>query len=124
MNVTVLKSKIHLARVTEVRLNYEGSLMIDRDLMDIVGIFPFEKVLVANITNGSRFETYAIEAPRQSRIFCLNGATAHLGSVGDSLTIFAFCTGTPEEVKTFKPRIVILNEENNVNRIIGGEGDE
>ncbi|KPK95750.1 hypothetical protein AMJ80_03855 [bacterium SM23_31] len=124
MILTVLKSKIHRAKVTETRLDYEGSLTIDRDLMDLVGLIPYEKILVANITNGSRFETYVIEGPRQSRIFLLNGATAHLGSVGDLLTIFAFCRVSPEEAKSLKPRIAVLdnnNNNNNVYKMIGGE---
>jgi len=121
MRLTVLKSKIHRAKVTETKLDYEGSLVIDRDLMDLVGLVPYEKILVANITNCSRFETCVIEGPRQSRIFLLNGAAAHLGSVGDLLTIFAFCDVSPEEAKSLKPRIAILDENNSVYKIFGGE---
>ncbi len=121
MLVNKLKSKIHKARVTEAEFHYVGSLTIDRDLMDIVGLVPYEKILVANIANGNRFETYVIEGSRQSRTFCLNGATAHLGSVGDELTIFAFCGVTLEEEKKLVPKIAVLDEHNNVMTLSGGE---
>ncbi len=124
MYIKKLKSKIHRARVTEAELDYVGSLTVDKDLMDITGLVPFERVLVANISNGNRFETYIIEGARQSRTFCLNGATAHLGSVGDLLTVFAFCDVTPEEEKEMVPRIVILDNNNNVMEFIGGEDGE
>jgi len=124
MNLILLKSKIHNACVTDASLRYEGSLTIDRDLMDIAGIVPYEKVLVSNMSNGSRFETYIIEGPRQSRSICLNGAAAHLGTVGDLLTIFTFCTLSPEEAKVFKPRIVVLGENNTVVKISGGSNDK
>ena len=124
MQITLLKSKIHIAKVTESQLNYVGSLTIDRDLMDLVGMVAYEKILVANMSNGKRFETYVIEAPRQSREFCLNGGTARLGIEGDLLTIFAFCSLSPEEAKEFKPRIAVLDENNNVHTFFGGENDE
>ncbi|MFC1514144.1 aspartate 1-decarboxylase [candidate division KSB1 bacterium] len=124
MFLSVLKSKIHMARITEAELDYIGSLTIDRDLMDIAGLVPNEKILVANMNNGNRFETYVIEGSRQSRIFCLNGATALLGSVGDRITIMAFCQVTPEEAKEFKPKVAILDENNNIFKILGGENGE
>jgi len=124
MYITKLKSKIHRARVTEAELDYIGSLTIDKDLMDITGLVKFEKVLVANLTNGNRFETYVIEGARQSRTVCLNGAPAHLGSVGDLLTIFAFCDVTPEEEKELIPQIVVLDDNNNVLELIGGQDGE
>lgn len=112
MQVTLLKSKLHHARVTSCELEYNGSLTIDRDLMDLVKLHPYEKILVANLANGERFETYAIEAPRGSRTICLNGATAHKGSKGDRLIIFAFGHFAPEEVASHHPLVAVLDEKN------------
>lgn len=117
MLVTMLKAKLHRARVTDAVLEYEGSLMIDQDLMDAVEILPFEKILVAVLENGNRFETYAIPGPRGSGVIGLNGATVHLGSVGDHLIIFTFAGLTPEEAAVHKPRVMILDESN---RSVGG----
>ena len=112
MQVTLLKSKLHHARVTESALEYQGSLTIDADLMAAVGILPHEKILIANMANGERFETYAIEAEAGSGTICLNGATAHKGSVGDRLIIFSFASMTPEEATTHKPSILVLDAAN------------
>jgi len=112
MFITLLKSKLHHARVTSCELEYNGSLTIDRDLMDLVRIQPYEKILVSNLANGERFETYAIEAPRGSRVICLNGATAHKGKTGDRLIIFAFGHFGPEEVKSHHPLIAVLDADN------------
>lgn len=114
MLVEVLKSKLHRARITDSQLDYEGSLGIDRDLMDAVGLLPWERVLVVNRTNGERLETYAITAPRGSRTICLNGAAARRGAVGDQLTIMAFASVPADEVAAHRPRIAILTDENNV----------
>jgi len=124
MNLILLKSKIHRACITNACLDYEGSLTIDRDLMDVAGMLPYERVLVSNMADGGRFETYVIEGPRQSRIICLNGAAAHLGKVGDLVTIFSFCIVTPEEAKGFKPRIVVLDRDNKVVKVTGGRNDK
>ena len=113
MLITMLKSKLHHARVTESELEYNGSLTIDRDLMDGVKLRPYEKILVANMANGERFETYAIPAPRGSRTICLNGATAHKGAVGDRLIIFAFAQLSEEEVASHRPLVTILDAGNN-----------
>lgn len=123
MLLRMLKSKIHKARITEACLNYEGSFTIDRDIMDLVGLVPYEKILISNMYNGHRFETYVIEGARHSRVFCLNGATARLGEVGDSLTIFSFVDLTPEEIKTHRPKIATLDENNNVVKITGDENE-
>lgn len=112
MLITMLKSKLHHARVTESELEYNGSLTIDRDLMDSVRLHPYEKILVANMANGERFETYAIPAPRGSRTICLNGATAHKGAVGDRLIIFAFAQLSEDEAACHKPLITILDAGN------------
>jgi aspartate 1-decarboxylase len=112
MMVSMLKSKLHFARVTESVLEYEGSLKIDQDLMDIVRLRPFEKILVANVENGQRFETYAIAGERGSGVIGLNGATCHCGAVGDRIIIFSFCLLTPEEAGAHRPLVQILDAQN------------
>ena len=109
---TFLKAKLHRATVTGVQLDYEGSLTIDRALMEAVDIVPFEKILVANMENGERFETYAIPAPPGSGRIVLNGATAHKGSPGDRVIIFTFCELAEGEIAEHKPRVLVLNEQN------------
>lgn len=108
----MLKSKLHCARVTESVLEYEGSLSIDADLLEAVGLAPFEKILVADMENGNRFETYAIPAPRGSRSIGLNGATTHLGKVGDRIIIFSFCLVPTAAVAQHHPKVLILNDRN------------
>jgi aspartate 1-decarboxylase len=112
MRAFLLKSKIHRAQVTAGSLDYEGSLTISRDLMDKVGMFPYERILCSNMANGERFETYAIpgEAGRGSII--LNGATARLGKPGDRLTIMSFALVEPHEVSTWQPRVIVLGDRN------------
>ncbi|HQL08452.1 MAG: aspartate 1-decarboxylase [Lentisphaerae bacterium] len=112
MHIQILKSKLHRAMLTACELNYQGSLSIDRDLLDLAGIFPYEKILVVNQNNGLRLETYAIEAPRGSREFCLNGAAARLGLPGDMVTIMAFASIEPAEAADWKPTVVVLSEQN------------
>ena len=114
MLITMLKSKLHHARVTESELEYQGSLTIDRQLMDDVRMHPYEKILVANMANGERFETYAIPAERGSKVICLNGATAHRGAVGDRLIIFSFAQIEESAVAAHKPRVLVLDENNDV----------
>ncbi|MCC6353946.1 MAG: aspartate 1-decarboxylase [Verrucomicrobiae bacterium] len=112
MTASLLKSKIHRARVTDRSLDYEGSLAIDLDIMETVGLLPHERILVGNMANGQRFETYAIPGPRGSGAICLNGATARLGEPGDLLTIMAFGQYTPQEAASHKPKIVTLGDAN------------
>ena len=114
MLVQLLKSKIHRARLTSCILDYEGSLSIDQDLMDAVGMLPGEKLLIVNQTNGERLETYAIVSPRGSREFCLNGAAARRGEPGDMITIMTFAGVSADEAGTFKPRVIVLNEKNDI----------
>jgi aspartate 1-decarboxylase len=116
MLIHVLKSKIHRAQVTAGDVNYEGSLGIDRDLMDKVGLLPYEKILCGNMANGERFETYAIAAERGSGQIILNGATALLGKPGDRLTIMSFAEMDLAEAKTWKPQIIVLGEDNSILR--------
>ena len=108
----LLRTKLLRAEVTGARLDYEGSLAIDIELMNLVGMLPYEKILVGNLANGERFETYAIPAPAGTREICLNGATAHLGKAGDLLVIMTFVELSPEEAKTWKPKTATLAERN------------
>ena len=110
--VTLLRAKLHRIRVTEACLDYVGSLTVDEDLMDAVGIFNYEKILVANVDNGERFETYAIRGPRGSGVCCLNGAAAHKGKVGDKLIVMAWAQVPEDEARTFQPKIGVLDETN------------
>lgn len=114
MHVQILKSKLHRATLTECVLEYEGSLAIDLDLLDAVGMLPYEKILVVNQTNGQRLETYAIPGPRGSRQFCLNGAAARCGYPGDMLTVMSFAAMTPAEAAAFTPQVAVLDEQNHI----------
>lgn len=116
MEVSILKSKIHQATVTGTDMRYEGSIVVDTALMDEVGLFPYEKVLVANMATGDRFETYVIPGERSSGAIELNGATARLGQIGDRVIIFAFARVPEAEARDFLPRIVKLDEKNKVVR--------
>jgi len=112
MLVHLLRTKLLRAEVTGARLDYEGSLAIDHELMDLVGLLPYEKILVGNLANGHRFETYAIPAPAGSRELCLNGATAHLGKPGDLLVVMSFAEVPVAEAAAWKPRTVTLADRN------------
>lgn len=116
MQITLLKSKIHRAAVTGASLHYEGSLTVPTDIAEMVGLLPYEKILVGNLQNGERFETYAIYGPAGMGQIELNGATAHLGAIGDRLTIMSFARLTPEEAKTHHPRVAVLDAQNQVVR--------
>ena len=121
MEFTLLKSKIHRAAVTGASVDYEGSLTIASDLAELVGLREYERILVGNLTNGERFETYAICGERQRGIIELNGATAHLGKIGDRITIMSFARYTPEEAAVHQPRIVVLDEKNKIVRYEKGD---
>lgn len=114
MDLILLKSKIHQATVTGVNMDYEGSIVIDSALMDEVQLHPHEKVLVANISTGDRFETYVIRGERGSGSIELNGATARLGQIGDRIIIFSFAVMSETEAKTHAPRIIQLDDTNRV----------
>lgn len=116
MELSLLKSKIHRAAVTGASLHYEGSLTISSDLAERVGLVPYEKILVSNLNNGERFETYVIYGEKGARQIQLNGATAHRGQVGDRLTIMNFASYTPQESIGHRPRVILLNELNEVIR--------
>jgi aspartate 1-decarboxylase len=119
MQITLLKSKIHRATVTGASLDYEGSLTISADLAELVRLVAYEKILVANLNNGERFETYAIYGEARQGIIQLNGATAHLGQVGDRLTIMSFARYSPEEAVRRSPRVAVLNDKNEILRYEG-----
>lgn len=114
MLVHVLKSKIHRAQVTAGDVNYEGSLGIARDLMDKVGLLPYERILCGNMANGERFETYAIPAEPGSGQIILNGATARLGKPGDRLTIMSFTEVEATKAKAWQPQVIVLGEKNTI----------
>ncbi len=114
MTLTLLHAKLHHLRVTQADLEYLGSLTIDEDLMDAVGLHTYEKILVANLDNGQRLETYAIPGPRGSRIACLNGAAAYMGKKGDRLIIMAFAQVDEKDAPTFQPKVVRLDAENRI----------
>ena len=118
MQVTLLKSKIHRATVAGVHPDYSGSLSIDQDLLDAAGFLHHEKILVGNITNGERFETYCIPAPRGSGEIALNGAAAHKGKVGDLLVIITFVSLNPEEASVWEPKLVLVEEKNLSHQIV------
>jgi aspartate 1-decarboxylase len=116
MKIFVLKSKIHNATVTEAKLEYEGSIVIDEILMKAANIKEYEKVLIANFTNGNRYETYVMKGKSNSGIISVNGAGARYSCVGDKITIFTFAS--IEENEEIKPKIVIVDQENKIKKII------
>ena len=105
MELTLLRAKLHRIKVTEANLDYEGSLTLDPDDMEAVGLVPYERILCADVENGARFETYAIAGRRGSHVCCLNGAAAQLGKVGDRLIVMAFARVAPEEAVGWTPRV-------------------
>lgn len=110
MMLRMLKGKIHRATVTDAHLDYEGSLSVDPTLMERAGLRVGEVVLVANVANGSRFETYLIEGGAGE--ICLNGAAAHLGKVGDKVIIMAFAWLDADEAESFRPSVVLVDDDN------------
>ena len=113
MYIQVLKSKIHRVTVTDANLNYIGSITIDQDLMDAVGIIEGERVYIVDVNNGERLDTYAIAGERGKGTICLNGAAARKVEVGDIVIIMAYATVTPEEGKEFKPSIIFPDTATN-----------
>lgn len=109
---TVLKSKIHRATVTDADLHYEGSISIDVDLLKASDILPHEHVHIWDVTNGNRFETYALPAPKGSGSICINGAAAHLAKKGDIIIITSFATLGEKKLKTHQPKVVLVDSKN------------
>ncbi|MBA7682084.1 Aspartate 1-decarboxylase [subsurface metagenome] len=117
MFLKLLKSKLHRATVTDTKLHYEGSIAIDSTLMEAVGILPYESVLLADLNNGSRLETYAVPAEGDSGQVVVLGAAAQLVKPKDTIIIFAFGYYTPQEAEKLKPKVVVLDENNKIKRV-------
>ena len=116
MLVTLMRAKLHRATVTQADLEYEGSIAVDRDLLDASGIYPHEQVDVLNINTGARFTTYAIEAPRGSRTIGVNGAAARLVQRGDKVIIVTYGQLPAEEARNYAPTVVLLDDDNRPKR--------
>ncbi len=114
MQRTMFKSKIHRATVTHADLHYEGSVTIDADLLQAANILPHEHVHIWNITRGSRIETYTLEGPSGSGLICINGAAAHLNEPGDLVIITSFATYDEEELLSYEPVVVLVDEKNRI----------
>lgn len=117
MQLTILKSKIHRAIVTEAKLNYVGSITIDSELMEKAGIIEYEKVQVVDVDNGNRLETYVIAGERNSGVMCLNGAAARYVQPGDKVIIMTYCQMDEKEALDFKPTVIFVNEDNSIKEI-------
>lgn len=117
----MMNSKIHRAQVTQADLNYVGSITIDADILDAVGMLPNEKVHVVNNNNGARFETYIIEGERGSGVICINGAAARLVQKGDIVIIISYVYVMNEEAKGHQPTVAIMGEQNKIKEIISYE---
>ena len=117
MLVKLLKSKLHRATVTNTKLHYPGSIAIDSAMMEAAGILPYESVLVADLNNGSRLETYAVPAEANSGQVIILGAAAKLINPKDIVIIFSFGYYTPDEAKKLKPKVVILDENNKIKKL-------
>ena len=117
MQIHVLKSKIHRATVVQAELNYVGSITIDEKLMEEAGILEYEKVQIVDVDNGSRFETYVIAGKPGSGMICLNGAAARCGSCGDKIINMCYAEMTPEEYRNNKPKVVFVDDNNQVTRV-------
>lgn len=117
MRVTMLKGKIHRAKVVQAELDYVGSITVDMDLLDAAGILEYEKVQIVDIDNGSRFETYTIAGERGSGLICLNGAAARCVQVGDRIILMSYCEMDNEEAKSHKPYVVFVNDDNKIETV-------
>lgn len=121
MFLTMFKSKIHRATVTEADLNYMGSITIDEALIEAAGMLPHEKVQIVNNNNGARFETYVIKGPRDSGVICLNGAAARLVQPGDLVIIISYAIMDSNEAKSYRPTVVMVDGKNRITEIKHGE---
>jgi aspartate 1-decarboxylase len=116
MLLKMLKSKLHRAHVTETRLHYPGSILIDSALMKAAGILPYESVLIADLTNGNRVETYAVPAPANSGQIIVLGAAVRRVKKNDIVIIFSFAYCTPAEAKKLKPKVILMDEHNKIRK--------
>ena len=117
MQVSMLKSKIHRAVITQAELNYVGSVTIDEELMEAAGLYEYERVHISNVNSGSRIETYVIAGERGSGVICLNGAAARSGQKGDHVIIMAYANMAPDEIKTHRPKVVFVGDKNEIVRV-------
>lgn len=117
MTITMLKSKIHRATVVQSELNYVGSITVDSNLLEAAGILEYEKVQIADVDNGSRFETYTIAGESGSGMICLNGAAAKCVRPGDKIIIMAYADMTPVEAQEFRPTVVFVDDHNRIAKI-------
>jgi aspartate 1-decarboxylase len=117
MQRILLSAKIHSCILTDANLNYMGSISIDQSLLEASGILPYEQVQVVNVNNGERFITYAIAAPANSGAIELNGAAARLGVKGDRLIVMTYAQFSPEEIKTYQPKVVMVDEQNRLQEV-------
>jgi aspartate 1-decarboxylase len=118
MQREMLKSKIHRVTVTQAELYYEGSITVDKNLLEAADILPYEKVQVLNFNNGSRLDTYAIEGAPGSGIICLNGPAARFSSVGDEVIIVSYFYLANEDAKKYKPKVVLVDKKNKISKIL------
>ena len=121
MTITMLKAKIHRATVTQAALNYVGSITVDEALLEESGILEYEKVQIVDVENGARFETYTIAGERGSGVMCLNGAAARMVRPGDKIILMAYAQVTPEEAEELKPRVLFVDDKNQVTKITSYE---
>ncbi len=117
MTITMLKAKIHRATVTQAALNYVGSITVDQELLERSGILEYEKVQIVDVENGARFETYTIAGERGSGVMCLNGAAARMVQPGDKIILMAYAQVTPEEARELRPRVLFVDEKNQVTKM-------
>lgn len=113
----MLRAKLHGLSVTEADLYYQGSITIDRELLDSAGIFPYEKVQVVNVNNGSRLQTYTIPGAAGDRTVCLNGPAARLAAPGDEVIVISYVQLTPKEARTHHPRVVLVDDGNDIKEV-------
>lgn len=118
---TMMSGKLHRATVTEANLNYVGSITIDEDLIDAVGMLPNEKVQIVNNNNGARLETYIIPGQRGSGVICLNGAAARLVQEGDKVIIISYKMMSDQEAANHQPKVAVLNDQNKIEQMLAQE---
>lgn len=117
MQISMLKSKIHRAVITQAELDYVGSVTIDEELMEAAGLYEYEHVHIVNVNSGSRIETYVIAGERGSGVICLNGAAARSGQKGDTVIIMAYANMSPDESSAHRPRVVFVGEKNEIIKV-------
>ncbi len=121
MEITMLKGKIHRATVVEANVDYVGSITVDIELLEAAGILEYEKVAVADVTNGARLETYTIAGERGSGMICLNGAAAKLVGKGDKIIIMAYARMSPDEAGEYRPKVVFVDGDNKIKSVVDYE---